>query len=119
MNPTAVLRDGCERRRQDPPKPYRLSAAIRKQKQRDRASTEQCDRPCWAGRSAGLRLTSWPVRCVRSMEITMRRASIAAVLLAIGILPIAQSARAHEWYPLECCHAMDCAEVETSARTHP
>ena len=40
-------------------------------------------------------------------------------LLAIGILAIAQSARAHEWYPLECCHAMDCAEVETSARTHP
>jgi len=49
----------------------------------------------------------------------MRRHRLLAVLLAIGICLLAQSARAHEWYPLECCHAMDCAEVETSARTHP
>lgn len=37
----------------------------------------------------------------------MSRKWLMAVLLAL-----ATPAMAHDWYPLECCHAMDCAPVE-------
>ena len=32
--------------------------------------------------------------------------------LAAAALLAASPAAAHDWYPLECCHAMDCAPVE-------
>ena len=28
------------------------------------------------------------------------------------LLAVATPAAAHDWYPMECCHAMDCAPVE-------
>jgi hypothetical protein len=31
----------------------------------------------------------------------------------LNLLPIiATTARAHDWYPMECCHGMDCAPVD-------
>jgi hypothetical protein len=38
----------------------------------------------------------------------MSKKWIMAVLLAAASTPAA----AHDWYPLECCHALDCAVVE-------
>jgi hypothetical protein len=32
--------------------------------------------------------------------------------LLAALLAAATPAAAHEWYPLECCHALDCAPVE-------
>jgi hypothetical protein len=32
--------------------------------------------------------------------------------LLVALLLAATPAAAHDWYPLECCHAMDCAQVE-------
>ena len=32
--------------------------------------------------------------------------------LLAALLAVASPAAAHEWYPLECCHAMDCAPVD-------
>ena len=29
-----------------------------------------------------------------------------------AVLAIATPAAAHDWYPMECCHSMDCAPVE-------
>ena len=29
-----------------------------------------------------------------------------------AVLAAATPAAAHDWYPMECCHAMDCAPVE-------
>ena len=29
-----------------------------------------------------------------------------------ALLAAATPAAAHDWYPMECCHAMDCASVE-------
>jgi hypothetical protein len=42
-----------------------------------------------------------------------------AVVALIGIGLFAIPVRAHDWYPMECCHAMDCAPVESSAFTQP
>jgi hypothetical protein len=30
----------------------------------------------------------------------------------VALVASAAPAAAHDWYPLECCHAMDCAPVE-------
>ena len=51
--------------------------------------------------------------------------------LLAALLAAATPAAAHDWYPMECCHSMDCAPVEKvemipgpgiasllSARTH-
>jgi hypothetical protein len=35
-----------------------------------------------------------------------------AFLLALLALMVPAPASAHEWYPIECCHGMDCAPVE-------
>jgi hypothetical protein len=40
----------------------------------------------------------------------MSRKWLMAVLLTVA-LPLTPAA-AHDWYPLECCHAMDCAPVD-------
>jgi hypothetical protein len=32
-------------------------------------------------------------------------------ILLLALL-VAAPARAHDWYPIECCHGMDCAPVE-------
>ena len=32
--------------------------------------------------------------------------------LFAGLLAAATPAAAHDWYPMECCHAMDCAVVD-------
>jgi len=37
------------------------------------------------------------------------RALVAAMAVAFWL---ATPAAAHDWYPMECCHAMDCAPVE-------
>ena len=29
-----------------------------------------------------------------------------------ALIAVATPAAAHDWYPIECCHAMDCAPVE-------
>lgn len=44
------------------------------------------------------------------------------VILALAAIAVAcafvapTKARAHDWYPMECCHGMDCAEVTTTAQ---
>ena len=40
------------------------------------------------------------------------RAFIALVILTVLIASFVDRARAHDWYPIECCHGMDCAPVE-------
>jgi hypothetical protein len=41
-------------------------------------------------------------------------------LLAVAVLAaLAIPAKAHDWYPLECCHAMDCAPVERHGFIRP
>lgn len=32
--------------------------------------------------------------------------------LLAALLAVATPASAHDWYPIECCHGMDCAPVE-------
>jgi hypothetical protein len=39
------------------------------------------------------------------------RSFIALVILAVAIGSFVDRARAHDWYPMECCHSMDCAPV--------
>ena len=38
----------------------------------------------------------------------------AATSLAVAIL-VAARAYAHDWYPIECCHSLDCAPVTSTA----
>jgi len=40
------------------------------------------------------------------------RVFIAFAVLAAIIGSFGHTARAHDWYPMECCHGMDCAPVE-------
>ena len=40
------------------------------------------------------------------------RALIALVIFTVLIGSFVDRARAHDWYPMECCHGMDCAPVE-------
>lgn len=38
--------------------------------------------------------------------------SLQALVYALGLIAIlATGARAHDWYPWECCHAQDCAPM--------
>src|SRR5262249_53535562 len=39
----------------------------------------------------------------------------ALLLLTASVLGPATSGEAHDWYPAECCHAIDCAPVESWA----
>ncbi len=39
----------------------------------------------------------------------------ACFILTAGVPSLVTSADAHDWYPEECCHAMDCAPVESWA----
>ena len=39
----------------------------------------------------------------------------ALLMLGASVLDLAAPAAAHEWYPAECCHAKDCAPVESWA----
>jgi hypothetical protein len=41
----------------------------------------------------------------------MSRTIVSALLLAIAT-SVATPASAHDWYPIECCHGMDCAPVD-------
>src|SRR5262245_43528225 len=41
----------------------------------------------------------------------------AALLASIALCPT--GTRAHDWYPMECCHHMDCAPVESAGYTTP
>ena len=41
----------------------------------------------------------------------MSRTIVSALLLAIAMSK-ATPASAHDWYPIECCHGMDCAPVD-------
>ena len=36
-------------------------------------------------------------------------------VLAASVASLVKSAEAHDWYPEECCHAKDCAPVESWA----
>lgn len=38
---------------------------------------------------------------------------IVAIVLAVWLRP--REAKAHDWYPMECCHSMDCAVVTGTA----
>lgn len=38
--------------------------------------------------------------------------ALAGAVLVVAVLSAAKPARAHDWYPLECCHSMDCAPVD-------
>jgi hypothetical protein len=32
---------------------------------------------------------------------------------ALFVLLLSSAAQAHDWYPIECCHMMDCAPVDS------
>jgi hypothetical protein len=42
----------------------------------------------------------------------MKRYWLLCALLVCALLAGTAPAAAHDWYPLECCHALDCAPVE-------
>ena len=42
----------------------------------------------------------------------MTRIVIATLAVLAGLMTLAHRARAHDWYPIECCSGMDCAPVE-------
>ena len=42
-----------------------------------------------------------------------RLSLVASVALLIGIPVFSDQVNSHDWYPLECCHALDCAPVES------
>ena len=48
----------------------------------------------------------------RSRLEVMRRYAT-STLIAMALSLFIQSAIAHEWYPMECCHGRDCAPVES------
>jgi hypothetical protein len=53
----------------------------------------------------------------------VRRAWLLTLLLFVAALVAYTSgmgsARAHDWYPIECCHAIDCAPVESVGQIVP
>lgn len=42
----------------------------------------------------------------------MSKTTTCMAWLTAGLLALASPAAAHDWYPMECCHGMDCAAVE-------
>ena len=42
-----------------------------------------------------------------------RLSRVAWFALLIGIPVFSNQVNSHDWYPLECCHALDCAPVES------
>ena len=42
----------------------------------------------------------------------MSRIVIATFAVLVALMTLAHRARAHDWYPIECCSGMDCAPVE-------
>jgi hypothetical protein len=40
------------------------------------------------------------------------RVVIATVAVLVALMTLAHRAKAHDWYPIECCSGMDCAPVE-------
>lgn len=44
----------------------------------------------------------------------MKHHRVALLIAGLGVL--SADARAHEWYPLECCSGQDCAPAETVER---
>jgi hypothetical protein len=52
----------------------------------------------------------------------MKVKTFGSALVALSILAgmaICTPVNGHDWYPLECCHAQDCAAVESSVRLVP
>ena len=48
-----------------------------------------------------------------------RRVLFGGFALPLGLIAHASQTQAHDWYPLECCHSMDCAPVENTAYIVP
>jgi len=46
----------------------------------------------------------------------MRRRSLASLTIAAVLLAMPPGARAHDWYPVECCSTQDCAPADTVVR---
>jgi hypothetical protein len=57
---------------------------------------------------------SWPhERCRHVKTQTNWLAAVSRIVIGAGLsLTNAQTGQAHDWYPIECCHGMDCAPVE-------
>src|SRR5258705_10860660 len=48
----------------------------------------------------------------READETEQGTSMSKKWFLAAVLAAATPAAAHDWYPMECCHAMDCAAVE-------
>jgi len=48
----------------------------------------------------------------REAEETEQGTSMSKKWFLAAALAVATPAAAHDWYPMECCHAMDCAPVD-------
>lgn len=46
----------------------------------------------------------------------MKRIQILCLMASAGLFPLAPGARAHDWYPAECCSDKDCAPADTVVR---
>lgn len=42
----------------------------------------------------------------------MSKTTTCMAWLTAGMITLASPSAAHDWYPMECCHGMDCAPVE-------
>ena len=51
--------------------------------------------------------------------LLMTIARLKLLLFAMFIGSISTAAVAHDWYPMECCHGMDCAPVDRVDKTEP
>jgi hypothetical protein len=60
-------------------------------------------------------LSSWTTVVISASVALAAAASVALPALAGASLLGRAPAKAHDWYPIECCHSRDCAPVETMA----
>lgn len=55
----------------------------------------------------------------KAVNQSSRRSKRIIMISLLSGLALIAPARAHDWYPMECCHAMDCAPVESHRFTQP
>jgi hypothetical protein len=44
-------------------------------------------------------------------------ALVACTVLLVGVAFFPLQSKSHDWYPMECCHGIDCAPVEYTGHT--
>ena len=44
---------------------------------------------------------------------------VAGTVLLVGVAFFPLQSKSHDWYPMDCCHGIDCAPVENTGYTQP